>query len=141
METLIELEKIGNEEAGYLSLIEINRHIDFSIKRIFYNYGVPVGVKRGMHAHKKCKHVIWCPFGEIEIVLDNGFRKKDYVLDSPAKALVIPEGIWLTMVWKKEASVLCAAVSEYYDNEDYIRDYNEYLKHINEGYWENENKL
>ncbi len=141
METLINLEKRGNVEAGYLSLIETNRHIDFSIKRIFYNYGVPVGTKRGMHAHKKCKHVIWCPYGEIEIMLDNGFKRNDYMLDSPEKALIIPEGIWLTMVWKMEASVLCAAVSEYYDKEDYIRDYNEYLQYIKEGYWENENKL
>ena len=141
METLINLEKIGNGEDGYLSLIENNHYIDFSIKRVFYTYGVPVGTIRGMHAHKKCKRIIWCPYGKIEIMLDNGFKRKVYVLDSPEKALIIPEGIWITMVWKKEASVLCAAVSEYYDEEDYIRDYNKYLQHIKEGYWKNENQL
>lgn len=138
---LLKIKTTGDEKIGFLSFFESNKDIPFEIKRIYYTYNVPVNTKRGMHAHKELNQVLWCPYGEIEIILDNGREKKNYLLNSPDKALLVGKGIWHEMYWKKENSVLCVAASEYYDENDYIRDYNEFLKYVKEGYWNNENKL
>lgn len=137
-ENEIRLEKIGSREHGYLSVIETNRDIDFSIMRIYYTYDVPVGTKRGMHAHKNLQQILWCPYGEIEVILDNGKEKTCYLLDSPEKALFVLKGYWHDMYWKKEGSVLCVAASDYYNEDDYIRDYDEFIKYVEEGYWNDE---
>jgi dTDP-4-dehydrorhamnose 3,5-epimerase-like enzyme len=129
----------GDKDIGYLSFFEANRDIPFPIKRIYYTYGVPVGTKRGMHAHKTLQQLLWCPYGEIEVVLDNGKKKKSYLLESPEKALLVLKGYWHDMYWKKEGSVLCVAASDYYNEDDYIRDYDEFLKYVEEGYWDDEN--
>lgn len=138
---LLKIKTTGDEKIGFLSFFESNKDIPFEIKRIYYTYNVPVNTKRGMHAHKELNQVLWCPYGEIEVILDNGREKKNYLLNSPDKALLVGKGIWHEMYWKKENSVLCVAASEYYDENDYIRDYNEFLKYVKEGYWNNENKL
>lgn len=131
----------GSKELGYLSFFEANKDIPFEIKRIYYTYDVPVGTKRGMHAHKSLNQILWCPYGIIEVVLDDGTKKKSYILDSPEKALLVGNGIWHDMYWKKEESVLCVAASDYYNENDYIRDYDEFLKYVEEGYWKDESKL
>ncbi|MDO7975853.1 sugar 3,4-ketoisomerase [Oceanotoga teriensis] len=141
MNKIIEIKTFGNEEQGFLSFFESNKDIPFEIKRIYYTYDVPINTKRGMHAHKELNQVLWCPYGEIEVILDNGKEKKSYLLDSPEKALLVGKGIWRDMYWKKENSVLCVAASDYYNEEDYIRDYDEFLKYVKEGYWNDENKL
>ncbi|SCG81926.1 hypothetical protein DW1_0306 [Proteiniborus sp. DW1] len=141
MNNLISLKKIGNIESGYLSFFEGNRDIPFDIKRLYFIFNVPQGKKRGMHAHKELKQLLWCSYGEVIIKLDNGKIKKTYLLDSPEKALLVGSGIWREMIWKKEDSILCVAASEYYNEDDYIRDYNEFLKYAKEGYWKDENKL
>jgi dTDP-4-dehydrorhamnose 3,5-epimerase-like enzyme len=137
--TLIKIKTSGNKSIGYLSFFESNKDIPFEIKRIYYIYHVPLGIKRGMHAHKKLHQVLWCPFGEIEIELDNGKKKNKYLLNSPEKALLVLKGYWHNMIWKKENSVLCVAASDYYNEKDYIRDYDEFLKLVKEGFWDNEN--
>jgi dTDP-4-dehydrorhamnose 3,5-epimerase-like enzyme len=139
--TTTELSKNGSDEIGYLSFFESMKDIPFEIKRIYYSYSVPVGVKRGMHAHKTLKQLLWCPYGKIEVILDNGKEKTVYLLDSPEKSLLIVKGYWRDMYWKKDGSVLCVAASDYYDEDDYIRDYDEFLKYVEKGYWDDENKL
>jgi dTDP-4-dehydrorhamnose 3,5-epimerase-like enzyme len=139
--SIIRLTTHGNPTTGYLSFFESKRDIPFDIKRIYYTYNVPVGTKRGMHAHKKLQQILWCPYGEIEVILDGGETRETYLLDSPGKGLLIGNGIWREMIWKKEESVLCVAASDYYNEDDYIRDYDEFLKCVKEGYWKHENKL
>lgn len=138
---LYNFKKNGNSQIGYLSYFESEKDIPFAIKRVYYIYDVPVDTKRGMHAHKKLKQILWCPYGSIEVVLNNGREIKTYLLDVPEKSLLVGSGVWRDMCWKKEGSVLCVAASDYYNEEDYIRDYEEFLKYIRKGYWENENKL
>ena len=135
---IINLPQHGSPEIGYLSLFEENNQIPFGIKRIYYTYDVPVGVKRGMHAHKKLQQVIWCPYGSIEIILDDGTTKTSYLLDSPNKALVMIKGYWRDIYWKKEGSVLCIAASDLYTEDDYIRDYDEFIKYAREECWKDE---
>lgn len=136
---LLNIRTNGDPEKGFLSFFEGGKDVPFPIKRIYYTYDVPVNVKRGMHAHKALQQIVWCPYGEIEIILDNGQEKKSYLLDTPEKALFVLKGYWHDMYWKKEGSVLCVAASASYDEADYIRDYQEFLNYVEEGYWTNEN--
>lgn len=139
--SIIEINSVETPGKGYLSFFEANKDIPFEIKRIYYIYDVPTNIKRGMHAHKKLQQILWCPYGEIEIILDNGKAKDYYLLNSPEKGLFIENGIWREMIWKKERSVLCVAASNYYREDDYIRDYNEFLRYVKEGYWDDEDKF
>lgn len=140
MENMLNLNKIGNIDLGFLTVFEANKDIPFEIKRIYYTYEVPVNTKRGMHAHKNLQQILWCPYGEIEVILDNGHKKESLLLDSPEKALLVLKGYWHDMYWRKEGSVLCVAASDYYNEEDYIWDYDEFQRYVKAGYW-NENKL
>lgn len=135
---MMHLDKKGNDNTGYLSFVESEKNLPFSVKRVYYTYDVPVGMKRGLHAHKELNQFIWCPYGEIEVILDDGVEKKSFLLDSPDKGLLVLKGYWHDMYWRKENSVLCALASDYYNEEDYIRDYSEFLEYVNRGYWKDE---
>ena len=137
----LELNNYGNKDLGYLCFFESNKDIPFDFKRIYYIYNVPNDVNRGHHAHKKLKQILWCQYGSIEITLDDGKNKELHLLDAPNKALLVLEGIWHEMVWKIEKSVLCVAASDYYNENDYIRNYDEFLKYVKKGYWSNANQL
>jgi dTDP-4-dehydrorhamnose 3,5-epimerase-like enzyme len=134
---LINLKQIGDPEIGYLSFFESSKDIPFDVKRVYYTYDVPVNIKRGMHAHKNLQQLLWCPYGEIEIILDNGKCKETYTLNSPYMGLLVTNGVWRDIYCRKKGSVLCVAASDYYTEEDYIRDYNEFLDYVKKGYWEN----
>ena len=139
--SMIKISVVGNPSIGYLSFFEMKKEIPFEIKRIYYTYSVPIGERRGMHAHKTLKQFLWCPHGEIEVILDDGKIKTKYMLDSPEKGLLILKGYWRDIYFKKEGSVLCVAASDYYKEDDYIRDYDEFIKHFEKGYWGHEDKL
>lgn len=135
---LIQVRTTGSNENGFLSFFETATDIPFEIKRVYYIYGVPVNHKRGMHAHKRLQQLLWCPSGTVEVILDNGYRKKSYLLDSPDKGLLVLNGHWRDLYFKEENSVLCVAASDYYDEDDYIRNYTEFQKYVEKGYWNNE---
>lgn len=120
---------------GSLSFFEANKDIPFDIKRIYYIYQVPNGVQRGGHAHLTLSQILFCPYGQIRVVLDDGIKKEEVILDEPSKGLIIPSGIWRDMIWEINNSVLCVAASNYYDESDYIRDYGEFKKLVKGGYW------
>lgn len=141
MPKIITLKSIGEDNIGYLSFFESITDISFEIKRIYYIYDVPLGTKRGMHAHKELHQLVWCPYGKVEIILDNGIEKKSYILDKPNKGLIIERGFWRDMYWKQEGSVLCVAASDYYTEDDYIRNYDEFKKLVEKGYWSHENQF
>ena len=136
---LIEIKTLQNN--GKLSVLEEYKDIPFKIKRVYYVYDVPRETVRGYHAHKELDQVLWCPYGSIEIMLDNGKEKRNFVLNKPNQALIVNKGYWHEMTWKKEGSILCVAASDYYEEADYIRNYDEFLRFVQEGYWENENQF
>ena len=124
---LLSVKTIGTKGAGQLSFFESDRLIPFNIKRFYFITKVPAGVVRGFHAHKELKQFIFCVYGSVEIILDNGDTRDSVILDKPSIGLLITTPIWREMKWLKKDSVLCVAVSEYYDEEDYIRNYNDFL--------------
>lgn len=120
-----------NEKNGGLSFVEAERDIPFSIKRIYYIYNVKKDVHRGFHAHKENWQLLYCPHGCIDIVLTDGEETETVRLDVPSKGLILHPGLWREMIWIIDDSVLCVAASEYYDPNEYIRDYDEFLKYKN----------
>lgn len=120
-------------QPGALSFFEAERDVDFEIKRVYYITGAPKGTVRGGHAHKKLKQLLFCPYGRIEITLDDGKRKSVYLLDDPSKGLLVESLYWRTMRWLEDDSVLCVAASEYYDESDYMRSYDEFLRYLKNG--------
>lgn len=117
---------------GSLSFFEFKKELKFEIKRIYYIYKFSEQNRRGFHAHKNLKQVMFCPHGKIEVEFDNGKEKEKYLLDSPTKILVVEKGYWREFVSLEEGSILCVGASDIYDENDYIRNYEEYLK------WEEE---
>lgn len=117
---------------GRLSFVEGEKDIPFSIRRIYFIYETEEGLHRGYHAHKLNHQLLFCPYGEIEIILDDGNKREHVVLDKPSKGLILYPGLWREMIWKESNSVLCVAASEYYDSAEYIRDYDEFLMYKKE---------
>ena len=126
----IRIKSVTAEGMGTLSVFEAEHDVPFAIKRIYYIHDVPAGVRRGGHAHKKLRQVLWCPYGKIRIRLDNGREKTDVMLDDPTIGLVVEHYMWREMFWEQDNSVLCVAADSFYEAEDYIRDYDEFLNAI-----------
>lgn len=101
---MIGIKTIYTEDSGVLSFFEGNRDIPFEIKRIYYISNVPQGVTRGFHAHKELKQLLFCPYGEIVIKLDDGGAKDEILLNNPSTGIIIERPLWREMVWQKEAS-------------------------------------
>lgn len=134
MSSILKSSSRGYPEVGYLSFFQ-DYDLGFDLKRFYYIYDVTIGVKRGFHAHKKLKQFAWCPYGDITFLLDDGHSRQEVELNNPSEGLLIQQGIWHEMIWNKDNSVLCVAASDYYNEKDYIRDYDEFLRLVKEGYW------
>ena len=132
MYPLYDIKTVKTAASGALSFFEEGHDIDMSFKRIFYIHGVAEGENRGGHAHKENKQFLFCVYGSVLVTYDDGKTKEKYVLDNPGKGLFVKPGIWLDLEWITENSVLCVVSSDYYDESDYIRDYDEFLRWINE---------
>lgn len=131
---IIKIKTIPTIEAGELSFFEANKDIDFDIKRIYYISKAPEGIRRGFHAHKHLKQVLFCPYGKIQLILDDGNTREEITLSDPSIGIVIDKPIWREMLWLEKNSVLVVAVSDYYDPSDYIRDYSEYIKFLGDAH-------
>ena len=129
---IIDLPSLGDER-GSLIVLEGNDPAPFDIKRVYYLFGTKKGVARGFHAHKALKQLAVCVSGSCRFVLDNGLEKQDIVLDSPLKGLIIDKMIWHEMYDFSDDCVLMVLASEHYNESDYIRDYQEFLKAVNNG--------
>ena len=121
---VIHINTIPTLNAGELSFFEGTHEIPFDIKRIYYISKVPEGVRRGFHAHKELKQLLFCPYGRIQLILENKHGREEIELSDPSIGVVIEECTWREMLWLQKDSVLCVAASDFYKIEDYIRDYN-----------------
>ena len=119
--------QIHGDERGQLIALEENINIPFPIKRVYFMYDTKLGVHRGMHAHKSLQQVLFCVSGSCMIRLDDGKERKEVKLDKPEKGLFIGPGIWREMFDFQMGTVLMVVASEYYNESDYIRDYQDFL--------------
>ena len=113
---------------GYLSVIEGSKDIPFEIKRIYYLYMVPEAA-RGAHAHKQLQQLMVAMSGSVHVTLDDGVNKKMFVLDKPWKGLLVVPGLWRDLDNFAGGTVCMVLASEHYVEEDYIRNYNEFLEY------------
>jgi dTDP-4-dehydrorhamnose 3,5-epimerase-like enzyme len=112
---------------GNLSFVEGARHVPFPIRRVFYIYDVPGGETRGGHAHKECWIALMAIAGSFEVRLTDGRQTRTVKLNRANKAVLIPPGIWDTMHEFTTGTVALALASHQYEEEDYIRDYDEFM--------------
>ena len=122
---IIQLPKIADYR-GNLTFIEGNKHIPFSIQRVYYLYDVPGGEKRGGHAHKKLQQFIIAASGSFDVLLDDGHTKKTFRLDRSYYGLYIPNMIWRELVNFSSGAVCLTLASLLYDESDYYRDYKKF---------------
>jgi len=120
--------KCIGDDRGSLVALEANKSVPFNIKRVYYIYSTKDGVSRGFHAHQTLKQVAVCVRGSCRFVLDDGKQKTHILLDDATKGLLIEDLIWREMYDFSHDCVLMVLASEYYDESDYIRDYDEFLK-------------
>ena len=126
---LIDLPKI-TDPRGNLTFIEGGKHVPFEIKRVFYLYDVPGGETRGGHAHKRCTQFVIAMSGSFDVILDDGVNRKTVTLNRSYSGLLIPNHIWRELGNFSSGSVCMVLASDYYTEEDYYRDYGEFVKAV-----------
>ena len=124
---IIELPKFLDAR-GSLSFAEQNNHIPFEIKRTYWIYDVPGGEDRGGHAFRENQEVVIALSGAFDVVVDDGENQKTFTLNRSYYGLYIPNGLWRTMENFSTNSFALEFGSMHYDEADYIREYNEFLK-------------
>lgn len=131
--SLCQLNKFHDPE-GNLTVVSENVHVPFTINRVFYSYDIPGGEDRGAHAHKECHQFIIAASGSFEVVLDDGTNKRTVTLNRPFWGLHVPPGIWASEQGFSSGSICLVLASHGYSEEDYIRDYDDFMKYVQESY-------
>lgn len=125
--SVVELGKIENAQ-GNLTVVYSSVNVPFDVKRVFYLYDIPGGEARGAHAHKQCHQFLIAASGSFEVVLDDGVNKRTVLLNRPFYGLHIPPGIWAAEQEFSSGAICLVLTSEKYDEADYIRDYDEFVR-------------
>lgn len=119
-------------DSGSLTFLEAERDIPFPIRRIYYIYDLAQKAHRGFHAHKTLRQYLICVHGSCEILLDDGIQQETVLLNDPGEGLCVDPNIWHEMYAFSPGAVLLVLASKYYDENDYIRDYDGFLKYVKE---------
>ena len=126
---IIELKRIYDHR-GNLSVVEENHEVPFEIKRVYWTYDVPGGESRGGHAHIDQHEFIVAANGSFTVSIDTGHNKESFFLNHPYRGLYIPSGIWRTLDDFSSGAVCLVMASDFFKEEDYIREYDEFLSFI-----------
>lgn len=129
--SLLYLPKINNR-AGNITALENMISVPFEVKRIYYLYDIPGGEDRGGHAHCELQQFVVAVSGAFDVLLNDGTNKKVVHLDRPYIGLHIVPGIWRELLNFSSGTVCLVLASHRYDEKDYIRKYDKYLKYIRE---------
>ena len=120
------------DSRGQLIALEQNHEVPFSIQRIYYIFDTSNNVRRGFHAHKSLQQILVCVNGSCKIHLDDGREQQEIFLDSPDKGILLSGVIWREMYDFSPNSVLVVLASQPYNEQDYIRNYEEFIHYIKE---------
>lgn len=124
---IVDLPRI-NDPRGNLTFVEANRHIPFDIRRVYYLYDVPGGAERGGHGHKALHQLIIAMSGSFDIHLDDGFEKKSVHMNRSYYGLYVCPMIWREINNFSSGAVCLVLASNLYDELDYYRDYDEFMR-------------
>jgi dTDP-4-dehydrorhamnose 3,5-epimerase-like enzyme len=111
---------------GEVVVADAAAQVPFRIQRMFV-LAAPAGAKRGHHAHRLCSQFMICVNGAVNVVCEDGSEQKTFTLDRRDRALLVPPGIWSTVSFRDDASVVAVLCDRPYEEHDYIRDYVEFL--------------
>ena len=123
---IIDLPKI-TDPRGNLTFIEAGRHVPFETKRVYYLYDVPGGAERGGHAHRALHDFIIAMSGSFDVILDDGTQKKRFHLNRSYFGLYVRPMIWRELDNFSSGSVCMVLASNFYDESDYYRNYDEFI--------------
>ncbi len=118
------------DERGNLCFLEENKNVPFTIRRVYYLYNIPDKFVRGSHAHKELNQIIIPLSGSFNLLLDDGYSKKEYTLSSPNQGIFITNEIWRDLSFFSQGAVALILASLPYSAEDYIRNYDEFLEYV-----------
>ena len=124
---------VDKKEQGVLRVFE-SEDLPFTVKRVFSVVNAKSGSKRGQHAHKICNQLICCVAGEVNLRCDDGNSQIEVLITPSSEAVLVPHGIWAEQKYLKDNSVIIVFCDQSYDENDYIRVYDEYLQ------WKKKNK-
>lgn len=123
----IELPVVADPQ-GNLAFAEAESHVPFPIARAFYVYDIPTGAARGGHAHLVLEQAIFCLAGRLEMTVDDGERRQTHALEDPRQGLYLPPMVWHDIGGFSPGTVYLVFASAPFDEADYIRDYDEFLR-------------
>ena len=126
---LIDFPKI-TDPRGNLTVAQAHTDVPFAVKRAYWVYDVPAGECRGGHAHKLCKEVLIALSGSFHVTVDNGEEQKTVLLNHPYQGLLIDTDVWRTLDDFSSGAVCLVLASEPFDENDYIREYDDFLRYI-----------
>ncbi|MDC2622700.1 sugar 3,4-ketoisomerase [Bacteroides ovatus] len=129
--TMIEMDQ-HHHITGNITVVENEKTIPFEVKRVYYLYDIPGGESRGGHAHRALSQLIMAVSGSFTVTLDDGSVKRTFTLNRPYQGLYIVPGIWRTLDDFSSGSVCLVMASEKYSEDDYIREYEDFIKYKNE---------
>lgn len=126
--TMVELDRHHSDRKGNLSVVENGITLPFDVKRVYYIYDVPGGESRGAHAHKELSQLIVAASGSFKVTLDDGQVKRTFFLNRPYQGLYVKPGMWRDLEDFSSGAICMVLASDIYQAEDYIRDYDAFLK-------------
>ena len=126
---LIDMKAFGDER-GHLISIQKENNCPFDVKRAFYIYDTKPGIARGAHANRNSEFLLIAINGSCKVKIDNGKKQETVSLDSPQKALYLDKMLWKEMYDFSYNAILLVLTNTYYDEKEYIRDYDEFLKEV-----------
>lgn len=126
--SIIEMDK-HHHEKGNITVVENSKHIPFDVERVYYLYDIPGGESRGGHAHKDLSQLIVAASGSFNVTLDDGNVKRTFTLNRPYQGLLVVPGIWRELDDFSSGAVCLVLASHKYDEQDYIRDYKEFINY------------
>ena len=121
---------VHGDHTGSLVALEKGEDFPFEIKRVYYIWGTEHNAIRGRHAHRNLEQVVVCTSGNCDFILDDGSRRETYHLDSPSTGLHIRNNVWREFTNFSTDCVVMVLASEHYNEADYIRSYDEFLRSI-----------
>ena len=125
--TMVELDKHHSDRKGNLTVVENGNTLPFDVKRVYYLYDVPGGVNRGAHAHRELSQLIIAASGSFKVTLDDGRFKRSFFLNQPYQGLYVKPGLWRCLDDFSSGAVCLVLASDFYKDDDYIRDYKEFM--------------
>lgn len=128
---IIDLPKI-TDPRGNLTVAEGMKEVPFNVARVYWVYDVPGGECRGGHAHKHCREFIVAVGGSFTVTLDDGCRRTTVLLNHPYQGLLVETGVWRTLDDYSSGAVCLVLASDPFCEEDYIRDYDDFIKYVAE---------